>query len=221
MPTLRVIGDLHGDTLTHENLMFDKDYSVQIGDLGVYGHLRKYDASKHRAFFGNHDNYGIDKCFLPANILTNGFGPIYLDGKDYSIFYVRGAWSIDHKFRTPGLNWFPEEELSNIELASAYTEYKNYKPEIMLTHEAPNNIVKMLDLDPTFPAKMGYPNGVPENRTRIALQDMFDIHQPKYWIFGHYHTNFDEEINGTRFICLTADRSFRDYGLKQYFDISL
>jgi hypothetical protein len=31
---------------------------------------------------------------------------------------------------------------------------------------------------------------------------MFSIHKPDLWIFGHWHCDADEVIDGTRFICL-------------------
>lgn len=41
-----------------------------------------------------------------------------------------------------------------------------------------------------------------KTRTASALQTMFEIHQPELHIFGHWHNNVDQVINGTRFICL-------------------
>jgi hypothetical protein len=34
---------------------------------------------------------------------------------------------------------------------------------------------------------------------------MFELHQPKLWVFGHYHTDYDEVIQGTRFVCVNKD----------------
>jgi hypothetical protein len=31
---------------------------------------------------------------------------------------------------------------------------------------------------------------------------MFEAHQPKLWIHGHWHVSRNAEYNGTRFICL-------------------
>ena len=40
------------------------------------------------------------------------------------------------------------------------------------------------------------------SRTRVWFQNMFERHQPKLWLFGHWHTPFDETVDGTRFVCL-------------------
>jgi hypothetical protein len=41
-----------------------------------------------------------------------------------------------------------------------------------------------------------------QQNTGWALQELFNIHQPKYWYFGHYHNSWSMIINGTRFKCL-------------------
>lgn len=38
---------------------------------------------------------------------------------------------------------------------------------------------------------------------------MFEMHQPRIWLFGHWHFDFDGVIDGTRFICL-GELSYRD-----------
>jgi predicted phosphodiesterase len=38
--------------------------------------------------------------------------------------------------------------------------------------------------------------------TSSLAQQMYTIHKPDLWIFGHHHKSFDETIGGTRFICL-------------------
>jgi predicted phosphodiesterase len=48
-------------------------------------------------------------------------------------------------------------------------------------------------------------------RTGLALQAMFEIHQPEVWLFGHWHINKVQKIGATNFICL-AELSFIDIG---------
>ncbi len=41
------------------------------------------------------------------------------------------------------------------------------------------------------------------NLLNLAYQQaMFEIHQPENWVFGHWHTNFKQCINNTKFKCL-------------------
>jgi hypothetical protein len=40
------------------------------------------------------------------------------------------------------------------------------------------------------------------NRTGLALQNMWNRHHPKLWIFGHWHETISCDIQGTTFVCL-------------------
>jgi hypothetical protein len=34
------------------------------------------------------------------------------------------------------------------------------------------------------------------------LEELFNIHKPELWVFGHYHVSRTVEEQGTRFVCL-------------------
>jgi len=111
-----------------------------------------------------------------------------------NIFYVSGGYSVDHTSRIPDLTWWAEEELSEIQMNSAIELYKKSKPKIMVSHECPLG-VKIDFVTNTW--KFDY-----NSRTEWALQKMFEIHQPEYWIFGHHHQKKELDKNGTHFVCL-------------------
>lgn len=209
---IRIIGDVHQQYQDYFEATKDCDGSIQIGDMGFdYSPLDKIDPIKHCFFGGNHESY--DKLYdLEHNI--GNYGRIF----NNKIFFVRGAWSIDQKYRTPELDWFSEEELSEKNLELATICYLENKPEIMLTHESPFNLLQYLDLNPRFAKSYGFEDSLIKTRTNQALQNMLDNHKPKLWIYGHYHKDFDKTIDGTRFICLCCDKRFK---CKQYFDIEV
>jgi hypothetical protein len=41
-----------------------------------------------------------------------------------------------------------------------------------------------------------------ENITGWALQELYNIHQPKLWIFGHWHRSKTIQHGKTKFMCL-------------------
>lgn len=107
------------------------------------------------------------------------------------------------------------------ELHKAKELYLKTKPVIIATHEAPTKAaVKMLEgigvaggheQCPTddavrakgdeyqyYKAKLGCVN----TRTSQVLQQMFDGHKPKHWVFGHYHLDRTFDIEGCTFHCL-------------------
>lgn len=77
--------------------------------------------------------------------------------------------------------------VSTIELYKAIDLYEKEKPEIVISHCPP---IELIPFTSTF-------NVVIESSTSKALSEMFKIHQPKEWIFGHMHKSFNDVINNT------------------------
>jgi hypothetical protein len=59
--------------------------------------------------------------------------------------YIGGALSIDKAHRTEGLNWWVDEELSIQEMNSIFDKYIKEKPDIMVTHDCPEEIAVMME----------------------------------------------------------------------------
>lgn len=174
----------------------DSDLCIQVGDYG-YGFrtldsLQKYSAGW-KIIRGNHDDPA--EARKDQNYLGD-FG--YLD--KYDLFYLSGAWSIDWERRTPGLNWWEDEQLNPAQLEEAYNLYTVVKPKIVVTHEAPITIGQMILDQKGNRAIFG--NEVYPTRTGLALQKMFESWQPIFWVFGHYHEPFKKQVNNTEFICV-------------------
>ncbi len=226
----RIIGDVHGKLDEYAHLASEAEYSLQVGDMGFdYRYItRIVDSDRHKAIGGNHDNYTKYACvcnpldtFLqgPGNedcTLCQGKGYTYKDQSkhflgDYGIhevpgfgkiFFVRGAWSIDWKHRTPGMSWWEDEEIPYGTMQKALAAYEKEKPDFMVTHTIPTMII------PDVPFERIFGPTIHSSRTEELLQQMYDIHQPKMWLFGHWHVNWEQTLphvktrNETTFICL-------------------
>jgi len=183
---IKIIGDVHGKTGDYKRLVRDMpegQRSIQIGDMGVgFAGWRIHQMSQdHKWFRGNHDC--PEKCRAHENYLGD-YGFLSED----NLFWLAGAFSIDRQWRTPGVTWWHDEELSYVELQAAISLYESHKPKFAISHEAPAKAAKfmLLSLDGAyFSAKLG----CSMSRTAEALQAMLDIHQPDEWVFGHYHVN--------------------------------
>ena len=181
-----VIGDVHGKINRYKKILdTNNSYkSIQVGDFGFKRehkwHLENIDSTKHKINFGNHDDY----TFLNK---PHSLGNFSLNGK---IMTIRGADSIDKAYRTENKDWWRNEELNYTEMQQAIDAFSIYKPEIVITHDCPQQVRSQLF-------------GINEKSiTSNGLQAMFEIHQPDLWIFGHHHKFKNEPINGTRFMCL-------------------
>lgn len=182
-----IIGDVHGKIVQYNNLISKSDTSIQVGDFGFKKqhdwHINHIDPSKHKINFGNHDYYP----YLNMEHSTSNWSYI----EDY-IFTVRGADSIDKYLRTEGLDWFRNEELTYKEGYQIIENYEKIKPNIVVTHDCPQSVAENL---------FSYIHGN-KSMTRLILQEMFEVHQPSQWFFGHHHKDIDVMIEGTNFICL-------------------
>ena len=167
-------------------------HSVQVGDLAIdYSPLVEVDHESHRAIAGNHDNLANTS---PQFLGDFGVHSFPLESGVFQFFYLRGARSLDIKSREEGVNWWPNEELSEKESALAIELYRKTHPSIVITHDCPTQLVSQVattkvDVEPS--------------RTNRTLQACLDHHQPELWMFGHYHRNWviDHEC-GTKFVCL-------------------
>jgi hypothetical protein len=118
-----------------------------------------------------------------------------------------GCISIDWKYRvkhemsTGQKIFWEDEQLSIPRLQNAIQVYDDVKPDLMITHECPTEIARKIG-NPDILRDYGYNSKTFTTNTQECLQICFKQHQPKLWIFGHFHLNCDFVIGQTRFVCL-------------------
>lgn len=203
MKLTRIIGDIHGKIYDYK--MFSiADFngpSIQVGDFGIgfsspYWHDELADWQKqnphHRFIRGNHDD--PDRCKTMPGFIA--------DGKiENDVMFIGGAWSIDHAWRTEGVDWWAGEELSIIELDRLIDVYDTVRPRVMITHDAPTDVTYQMFVQSGL-ALGGTSAKKINTRTGQAFQAMFDIHQPDEWYFGHWHVTMQCKFGRTMFHCL-------------------
>ena len=183
------IGDAHGQYDRYVKIARERDFTVQIGDLGFkYGCLDSLDPENHKFLAGNHDNYDTIEQY-PHYL--GDYGNCSLGGTDF--FYYRGAYSIDRQYRTIGIDWWEQEQVKTDQFMKARELYRETKPDIVITHDCPESIALML---------LEAGQNLYQNMTGWALQELFNIHQPKKWRFAHWHRSWSATVNGTEFKCL-------------------
>lgn len=210
MTLTRLIGDIHGHWHEYNHLTSTIEHcSVQLGDFGIGFNgqywedrvVHHHSSGQHRFIRGNHDNPATCKAAMP------GYIP---DGTvENDVMYLGGAWSIDWQYRTEGIDWWRDEELSYRELDELISVYEAAKPRVMITHDCPSLAAYYMFI------KSGNSIGGKSlhlTRTGEALQTMFELHQPEFHYFGHWHTTRSMKIEGTTFQCL---------GIDDYLDVEL
>lgn len=187
------LGDSHGHFNTiHTLIKRHKNPVVHVGDVGI-GFGEKPQSFPDNFFFihGNHDN--PDECKKYSNFLGR-----YGYNEHLNLFFVSGAWSIDRQWRTLGVDLFYNEELSAAESNAALELYEKIRPRFLVTHDGPSCAIEGL-VNPFW-------GGIIPTSTGRLLDEMFKIHKPELWIFGHHHLHLDKIIENVRFICLNIDQ---------------
>ena len=194
---ITLIGDVHGKYDRYYKIIRQQDYypyTVQLGDFGFkYDTVANLDPNYHKILGGNHDNY--DKITSIPHYLGD-YGNCSLNGVEF--FFYRGAYSIDRQYRTIGIDWWEQEELKIEDFLKARELYRETKPRIVLTHCCPEIIIPSL-LPPYAQ--------IYQSRTDWALQELYNIHKPELWVFGHYHISKTLKLD-TTFICLDELETF-------------
>lgn len=210
-----VVGDVHGKAFEFSKLIerLDTDEPIfQVGDMGMgFGFVPHFPKNV-KWIRGNHDDPQLSR--MHSNYLGDyGYLP------EHKMFYMAGAWSIDWAWRKASNNaghplcWWPDEELSQPELDAALALYIETEPEVVISHEAPSSIVPHVLAKAPLIIKPGDPMYSenfyrPEKlecigtRTSTTLQRMLNYHQPKQWVFGHYHIDKNLHLGPTQFHCV-------------------
>lgn len=206
MTLTRLIGDIHGQM--SEYMVYGIDNfegpTIQIGDFGVgfgqsdYWHERintHMSDGTHRFIRGNHDNPA--KCKEMVGWIPDG-------RVENDVMFIGGAWSIDNPDappgwykRTAGYDWWDDEECSDEQFEHMLDVYSTVKPRVMITHDCPHNIAGHMFWDTGFLNGPRYPT-----RTGDFLQKLFEIHQPEFHFFGHWHKSMQYKHGRTMFQCI-------------------
>lgn len=216
---LRIIGDVHGHITPYRNLVRKSKYSIQLGDLGWSNNpenplafMNDLDPDFHKVIGGNHDYYTEDESgkLKQTPHFLGDFGVFKVPGFG-DIFFVRGELSIDKKHRTENETWWRREELSQREGIDALERYAALRPSFVITHGCPSSVTEHI-ANTSWDIQSEWGVSLPSSTAQL-LQQMWEIHQPKTWIFGHYHKDWTKTLNLTK-----ADAWYDKNSRKEYYN---
>lgn len=110
-----------------------------------------------------------------------------------------GAYSVGNSRYTPGVDWWPEETISDSDVAGAIAGGPVHT---VIAHDAP------LGVD--VPGYVGHPSGWSDadlaaaNRNRARLRTVLDAVRPVRLFHGHYHVRYDATLVGGQAITITG-----------------
>lgn len=119
-------------------------------------------------------------------------GSTYILPDGRKILFMGGAHSINKNQRKLGIDWFPEEIISQKD----FQNLPDCDIDIFITHTCPNELVPLMIRDDSRK------NYEPSNE---ALSQLWDMYKPKQWFFGHWHYFKKGNLkNITDWTCLSA-----------------
>lgn len=202
---MRIIGDIHGKLNTYRSLG-EGVRTIQVGDFGMgfldpdeYEMLHSYFASGNHYFIrGNHDDPEMCKNFK---------GYIHDGSVRGDFMFVGGAMSTDRNAINPKDGYWENEQLTYGEFLEVFDTFEKVKPKVMITHDAPLNILKMM---------FNHVSSDIGSFTQRAFDHLWQNHKPELWIFGHHHLTKSFNCMGTEFVCL-GELDYLDLGDKYEF----
>ena len=176
---------------------------------------------------GNHENHpmlrerytmtdqGIRYCRPLIKHVERGY-MVGFGGRLVQFF--GGAWSINNPHdkiweRYPerfgnsvtweGKNWWPEEEPTHYDVATAKVQIiKHGKPDVLITHDAPWSLG-----DSVLPVSDELAEDFPQSQpSREMIEDVWTAGEPSLTIHGHYHHFYERTMPwGNRFLGLAKE----------------
>lgn len=212
-----VMGDSHGQWNVLNRFMRDNKSSVifQCGDFGYWPNywdlsLKKIKNKYHDCtiYFcdGNHEdhwalrgkwaknNYKLEPIELKKNIfwMPRGSTLELEDGR--VVMFMGGADSVDKHTRTPGVDWFPDELISQRDLELALGN--SSKADVIISHTNPKEFI--FDIDNIYGRKHDDPS-------QEALSVLLEQYKPDLWFFGHYHQYTEGQYKNTKWYTLDTE----------------
>jgi Icc-related predicted phosphoesterase len=192
-------GDIHNEFGKLNELINKKrpDLVICCGDFGYWPKVKwgaplsniRPQGAKILWCDGNHEDHWSlkerDKDEMVSNVIYMPRGSTYTLDDGRTIMFMGGADSIDKESRWIGVDWFPEEVITQKDLY----DLPQVNVDIFVTHTCPAELVNEMLKYNSF--KYGDPSP-------MALSELWRIYKPKLWFFGHWHIYKEMDLFGTK-----------------------
>ena len=188
-----ITGDVH-ERFGYLNKVINKrkpDIVICCGDFGYWPPLMfnstrpKPQGSKIYWVDGNHENFNELGLLIENRSSKNEFEPIewlpdvyymnrgsVLEIGDKRVLFVGGARSYDKEYRTEGIDWFPNEVLTE----EQFEKFPDVDVDVVISHTMPRTMMPVYGVEKRK-----------EDPSWRILDKVFLKYVPKEWYFGHWH----------------------------------
>lgn len=202
--TTVICGDWHGDIryinkLVEQLSLYNTTTIFHVGDVGFMGvgRDRYIDSLNYllnhfniTLYFieGNHEDFDwlskLERDDRGLGVVTDRIYHIPR-GSQYKvsnkiITFIGGGVSVDQNLRKKGIDWWPEEEITDRQAEHYQTLAQT---DILITHDGPASCTLPLPHTTFFKPELIHKS----NQHRNVLEGIREALQPSHIVFGHYH----------------------------------
>jgi len=206
-----IVGDVHGEFGTLNQLINKKkpDIIIACGDFGYWPNhdldLSQIKLQNTKLILwcdGNHEDHWAlrdrKSDEIQPGIIYMPRGSTYTLDDGRNILFMGGAHSIDKNMRRVGVDWFPEETITQGDLMNL----PEMDIDIFISHTCPYELV---------PIMLKHYIGKDYEPSNKALSELWEIYRPDLWYFGHWHKYLTGILyDKTKWTALSAARWFTD-----------
>jgi Icc-related predicted phosphoesterase len=204
------VGDIHGSYRDLSVFDIEGDYTrIQVGDFNLEGYKmwRQYGKRirdgftlkehnfKYPTFFidGNHEAFNHPLIQTNSNKVQKIEENLFYIPRGFvsgSVLFIGGENSIDKQNRKEGIDWFPEEEITE----EQYNRIMGIEQriDVIVSHGAPITFLNQI-------FKRSY-----KMKHDLLLNDIFMKHRPSLYVFGHHHFSVKKSFRDCFFVGLNV-----------------
>lgn len=227
-----VFGDWHGDagwaaeTIDRVTAEFDARLLLHVGDFGIWPGAagRRYVQAVSQAVVrsdsyllvtpGNHEDWRQltdEFAVRPGEplslaervwVLPRGFR-FWVGG--WQLGSLGGAPSVDRDYRIEGVSWWPEEQITDHDVAAFVADGA---VDVLISHDAPEGGTRAVaDILATNPFGFSGEALAYAARGRALITEAWRQTEPRLLVHGHYHVAGDTGPGQRRVVALSEERT--------------
>lgn len=188
----KVEGDAWNRTVGTRRYKKWDQFGIKARDTKIYwcdgNHENHWDLKEER-------NYMKAPCEMMPNVYYMKRGSVLQLPDGRNVLFMGGADSIDKHDRTLGLDWFPEEVITQSDIGNL----SDTKIDIVVSHTCPLEFHRQILI--AIKPYWGWQEKI-KDPSAHALSYILSRYKPGLWYFGHFHTYATGVHFNTKWHCL-------------------